>query len=816
MLVANAIVVLFEKDELLTPSLRVCALVTLSGGGDDEETKSNADSVDLSGTEEKKKRTMLLKFEDEDLAREYLLFLRDPKSIKRTLRAAALTFLVLELFIFSCFVNATNDKEKNMFLVFFILHTVLGVVCFTIQWGLLSQAARPTKTALGDVPASSKVPVKLWALTCYTTILVPLVSVMYLLLLIQTCGDQLDEFIWYKEQVSRAVCEYAYAMPMYRQTLGGCLVMLTVFGRATDFANKIGLVVTLESLFIVVLVYCESSDTGARFLWGTELALFLGFLLLYAGLAELGLQQLFLQHRSLQMKKDALERRVTVLMEKRGAARSTAQNLLKSFGRDVGTIESPAEKARQMIIMLMKRCGDLSKTPDDAVSRIQEDLELILDVTEKQNGPDLANLVGDALEGADKQTKAWAQSALSPDGVLHGKLLNRASSFRHVVVRDTGSSFVVAGESLLAGLSAPTASRLPPLEEGTLAVEAGDGFDVNQWPSPKSDIFALSVASEERPLSAILQAVLHQDSMSDVLAEMNVSMRAILEVAAHLDSDYASERNTYHTNTHAADVLHSVHFFLTQPPLSTALPVEECLSLYLAAAFHDFGHLGWSNGYVIASRHGLSLTYTDDAVQERMHISKCLKLLQSIHGAWPARAQDGLLLRKLMTVNILATDLSRSGEYITEFNGHLDRHTGKPEDIDGHLFTDERARRCLLCMVLKLCDVSHPLKPLESHLKWTRFMLKEFLMQGSDEEKANLPLTPLCDRKTLKPASAQTGFIDFVVRPMVEPLFNVLVTTPSTDQLVHNLRDNYAYWKAMNEEGLDNTVAIERILNGEA
>ena len=105
------------------------------------------------------------------------------------------------------------------------------------------------------------------------------------------------------------------------------------------------------------------------------------------------------------------------------------------------------------------------------------------------------------------------------------------------------------------------------------------------------------------------------------------------------------------------------------------------------------------------------------------------------------------------------------------------------------------------------------------HLRWSRLLLDEFFLQGDAEKAAGLVVSPLCDRSTVSVASSQTGFIDFVVRPTIEPLVRAMQSAAlhlelncdhcQTDGFISNLKDNYAYWKDFGN--LDSASAIARI-----
>jgi hypothetical protein len=70
--------------------------------------------------------------------------------------------------------------------------------------------------------------------------------------------------------------------------------------------------------------------------------------------------------------------------------------------------------------------------------------------------------------------------------------------------------------------------------------------------------------------------------------------------------------NPYHSATHAADMLQSMHSILTHGGLVGGYADHlRLLACYLAAAGHDYGHVGFTNDFVIAAHHPLALLYND-------------------------------------------------------------------------------------------------------------------------------------------------------------------------------------------------------------
>ena len=62
-------------------------------------------------------------------------------------------------------------------------------------------------------------------------------------------------------------------------------------------------------------------------------------------------------------------------------------------------------------------------------------------------------------------------------------------------------------------------------------------------------------------------------------------------------------------------------------------------------------------------------------------------------------------------------------------------------------------------------DISNPTKPFDIACLWSKRIVQEFFDQGDKERALGLPITYLCDRKTINFADSQIGFINFVIKP---------------------------------------------------
>ena len=86
--------------------------------------------------------------------------------------------------------------------------------------------------------------------------------------------------------------------------------------------------------------------------------------------------------------------------------------------------------------------------------------------------------------------------------------------------------------------------------------------------------------------------------------------------------------NPYHSRTHAADVLRTLHVLLHRGGLvpGYADPTY-LLASYLAAIIHDFEHVGLSNDFLVNTCDPLALRYNDKAPMENHHLAAAFSLM---------------------------------------------------------------------------------------------------------------------------------------------------------------------------------------------
>mmetsp|Transcript_9095 Transcript_9095/g.22175 ORF Transcript_9095/g.22175 Transcript_9095/m.22175 type:complete len:790 (-) Transcript_9095:269-2638(-) len=335
-------------------------------------------------------------------------------------------------------------------------------------------------------------------------------------------------------------------------------------------------------------------------------------------------------------------------------------------------------------------------------------------------------------------------------------------------------------------------------------------------------------------------------NFSDDLA---INPERICNFLREIERGYKAD-NWYHNNTHAADVTQTMHCllqFIGKDKLSKIYDSVQLFSILLAATFHDVGHTGMNNMFEQNARTPLAIRYNDVSVLENMHSSVGHSYLmgENKRDEWDVfrdwKREDVIRARTVMMGGVLGTDMSMHFKKLGELAGLVEKVRANDKAVGNTRnsvlsgvgeMTDEgganekvgRGKRerpildilagaselgdgkeaslakkectcvgdLLLKFLLHSADISNPTKKQDLAVYWAEGALAEFFKQGDEEEKLGIPISPLCDRRTVKKADSQIGFLKFVVRPTYALLGEVLPTVK--DEVIPIIDQNIHYW----------------------
>ncbi|KAM8855858.1 high affinity cGMP-specific 3',5'-cyclic phosphodiesterase 9A isoform 1-T2 [Spinachia spinachia] len=256
------------------------------------------------------------------------------------------------------------------------------------------------------------------------------------------------------------------------------------------------------------------------------------------------------------------------------------------------------------------------------------------------------------------------------------------------------------------------------------------------------------------------------------------------------------KNNPFHNFRHCFCVTQMMYSMICLCNLQEKFTQVEILILMTAAVCHDLDHPGFNNTYQVNAKTELAVRYNDISPLENHHCAVAFQIFSqqdcNIFSNFDPEAFK--LIRQGTIMLILATDMARHGEILDSFKQKVDKFD----------YADEEHITCLKMVLIKCCDISNEVRPMEVAEPWVDCLLEEYFMQSDREKAEGLPVAPFMDREKVTKPTAQIGFIKFVLIPMFETVMKLFPQIEEAMvQPLRESRDRYEELKqiddAMNE-----------------
>eukprot|EP00002_Diphylleia_rotans_P035533 TRINITY_DN776_c0_g1_i10.p1 TRINITY_DN776_c0_g1~~TRINITY_DN776_c0_g1_i10.p1 ORF type:complete len:712 (+),score=181.08 TRINITY_DN776_c0_g1_i10:303-2438(+) len=423
-------------------------------------------------------------------------------------------------------------------------------------------------------------------------------------------------------------------------------------------------------------------------------------------------------------------------------------------------LESPIEKAVAVLNDLIGRSSE-----NDA-----KNLQQVLDViTQHQNmlKPDLEKQL-EAGENVDTEIQNWLFYELAQKETKKGLSHNDSWSALKGKPQSEGGRRTSALNIF---------RDITPEDELALETVVTQKHPWN-W-----DVFELNRITKSRPLYFVGMYLFKKYEFA---TKFKIDEQKMSNFFTAVEEGYG-KKIPYHNNMHAADVLLSVNYLMTNGPISRNISDIELFGALLAACVHDYNHPGLNNAFQISTLSSKALIYNDRSVLENYHISASWMLMKKPQNDMLSGLTDAerKTVRKLIIEMILSTDMAVHFDTVGDLKSKL--MAGK-NDLN---LEDPRIKDLLMRVALKVADIGHTAKNRALHEKWTDRVQNEFYNQGDEEKRLGIPISPFMDRENSNIPKSQVGFINFVVLP----LFDAFNYSKSFDNLIDQLKDNQKFWE---------------------
>ena len=171
-----------------------------------------------------------------------------------------------------------------------------------------------------------------------------------------------------------------------------------------------------------------------------------------------------------------------------------------------------------------------------------------------------------------------------------------------------------------------------------------------------------------------------------------------------------------------------MHYLMTVGDLKEHINILDIFSVFLANIMHDYEHPGYTNQFIVRTKHPIALRYSDISVLEQHHLAAAFQAFLTkeetniMHNLpWGMYKHS----RKIIIEVILNSDMSKHFSLMTTLKTKL-----------GNNFPTEsfEDRSLLLSIMLRTCDSFKVVRDGRNvFYKWMDNMFEEFFLQGDME-----------------------------------------------------------------------------------
>lgn len=226
--------------------------------------------------------------------------------------------------------------------------------------------------------------------------------------------------------------------------------------------------------------------------------------------------------------------------------------------------------------------------------------------------------------------------------------------------------------------------------------------------------------------------------------------------------------NPYHDFNHAISTLHYSFKFMMDGGLRDHLSRPDVLALLIGSLCHDCDHRGYNSAFEMVTRSELAIRYNDKSPLESHHCATLFAI------AFDANAVCNIFesleynvyswVRQQIVAGILGTDMKFHGDHVKLMqNFHI------APGIQGD------QSQFLVESLIHVADIGNPMQINVNAVRWGEALAEEFSLQADKELELGLPVTPFMQglRDPVGRAKSQIGFVDFVLMPLVTPMFRM-------------------------------------------
>merc|ERR1719331_1417413 len=253
-------------------------------------------------------------------------------------------------------------------------------------------------------------------------------------------------------------------------------------------------------------------------------------------------------------------------------------------------------------------------------------------------------------------------------------------------------------------------------------------------------------------------------ALYDLVHSLSLDAEKLANFAKKIQSSF-SPNVRFNGATRALDMIQAVHYFHVRGlggGWSTYSSDRGTLALFTGALVAHCCNPGFTNDFLVKTRHPRALRYNDNAIILNYTLAFVSQTLREKDSNFLAQWSSSSVsrFRAMLIDMVLKLDITRHFPQLGELSTKLSTDQNFPNDIPAE-------RASMYAFSLRAANLAWCARPVNTFSKWSERHIEELFLQGDLEKQVGVLVSTFCDRDVVQPDKVELSILMIMVTPFL-------------------------------------------------
>jgi hypothetical protein len=250
----------------------------------------------------------------------------------------------------------------------------------------------------------------------------------------------------------------------------------------------------------------------------------------------------------------------------------------------------------------------------------------------------------------------------------------------------------------------------------------------------------------------------------DLVQTISLDAEKLANFAKKIQSSF-SPNVRFNGATRALDMIQAVHYFHVRGlggGWSTYSSDRGTLALFTGALVAHCCNPGFTNDFLVKTRHPRALRYNDNAIILNYTLAFVSQTLREKDSNFLAQWSSSSVsrFRAMLIDMVLKLDITRHFPQLGELSAKLSTDQNFPNDIPAE-------RNSMYAFSLRAANLAWCARPVSTFQKWSERHIEELFTQGDLEKQVGVLVSTFCDRDVVQPDKVELSILMIMTTPFL-------------------------------------------------